>query len=192
MSHIFNENGYDAEIVLENGIYFLSQEDRQSIEDELKKVSIGFCCIEMRSGPQASLFRGIVTFINENLTSLIIGSLLMPAAYDVIKIIFKKIVAGIKNGPVRMVSPNKISLPTLILKFVTKKGYIDAPIPDNLSDAQFDKYMDLLKIAIQSLTEDKISKGELVAEYEPESEKVFIKTVLEYGRGQFEKQQNMK
>lgn len=189
MSHIFNENGYNAEIVLENGTHFLSIEDRQSIEYELNKVSIGFCCIELRSGPQASLFRGIAAFINENLTSLIVGSLLMPGAYDTMKFILKKIVDGIKNGPVRMVSSNKISFPTFALKFVTKNGYIEAPIPDNLSDVQFDKYLDLLKIAIQSLTEDKIGKGELIAEYEPESGKVLIKTVLEYGRGQWEKQQ---
>lgn len=49
--------------------------------------------------------------------------------------------------------------------------------------------MDLLKTAIQSLTDDIISKGELIAEFDPESGKVLTKTVLEYGRGQWEKQQ---
>jgi len=32
MSRVSNENGYDAELVLENGTLFLSPEDRQSIE----------------------------------------------------------------------------------------------------------------------------------------------------------------
>lgn len=192
MSHVFNENAYDAEIVLENGTLFISPEDMQSIEYVLSKVNIRFGCIELRSGPQASLFQGIAVFINENLTSLIVGSLLMPVAYDAIKYVFKKIVNGIKNGPVRMVSTNKIYMPTFILKFATKKGHIEAPIPHDLSDIQFEEYMDLLNVAIQSLTEDIISKGQLIAEFEPESGKIHIQTVLEYGRGQWKKQQTQK
>lgn len=192
MKHVFNEYGYGAEIVLENGTFFLSPEDRQSVEYVLSKVDIGFVCIELRSEPQASFFQGIAVFINENLTSLIVGSFLMPGVYDAMKFAFKKIVNSIKNGPVRIVSTTKISMPKCILKFVTKKGHIEVPIPNNLSDEQFEKYMNLLKIAIESLTEDTISKGELIAEFEPELEKIHIKTVLEYGRGQLEKQQTHK
>lgn len=132
MSHVINDNKYAAEILLENGNYFLSQEDKQSIENVLNKVNIWFDCIELRSGPHASLFRGIAIFINENLTSLLIGSLLMPGAYDAMKFVFKKIINGIKNGPVRMVGTKKSSMPTLILRFVTKTGHIDAPIPTDL------------------------------------------------------------
>ncbi|HZK55217.1 MAG TPA: hypothetical protein VFC84_13605 [Desulfosporosinus sp.] len=192
MSHVFNQNGYDAELVLENGALFLSPEDRRSIEDILSKVDIGFGCIELRNGPKASLFHGIAVFINENLTSLFVGRLLMPGAYDAIKFAFKKIVDGIKNGSARIVSANKISMPECILKFVTKKGHLEVPIPNNLTDEQFEKYMDLLKVAIQTLNEDIINQGHLIAEFEMKSEKVIIKTVLEYGRGQWEKQQTEK
>lgn len=192
MRHIFNENAYNAVIFLDNGTPIISSEDKQSIEYVLSKVNIGFGCIELHSGPQASLFRGIAVFINENLTSLIVGSLLMPVAYDAIKLAFKKIVSSIKNGSVRIVTTNKIYMPTLILKFVTKKGLIEAPIPDDLSDVQFEKYIDLLNVAIQSLTDDIISQGELIAEFEPESGSIHIKTVLEYGREQCEEQQTQK
>ena len=189
MSYVFNEKYFEAEIILENGTLFLSPEDRQSIEHVLNKENIGFTCIELRSGPQASLFSGIIIFINENLTTLIINGLLMPSVYDTMKFVFNRIINGIKNGPIKIVTSNKISIPTPILKFSTTKGHLEAPIPENLSGMQFEKYIDLLIDAIQSLTSDEINKEHLIAEYEFEKGKVQIKSILEYGRAQYEKQQ---
>lgn len=189
MMHVFNEYGFEYEIVVENGSRFLTSAERATIKNILFNEKIGFGCIELRSGPQASLFHGIAVFLNENLTSLLIGGLLMPSAYDVLKLAIKKIICSLKNGLVRILSGNKISLPILILKLSTGKGRIEAPIPQNLTDAQFDKYMDLLKSSIQSISESELDDKHLIAEYDSEQERVNIETILEYGRRQWEKQQ---
>ncbi|WP_366923147.1 hypothetical protein MFMK1_000001 [Metallumcola ferriviriculae] len=47
MGHVIDGNKYASKIVLQNGTYFLSQEDKQSVEKVLHKVNIGFDCIEL-------------------------------------------------------------------------------------------------------------------------------------------------
>lgn len=179
MSFIFNEKGFQAEIILENGTHFLSPEEREYFKDVLSKENIGFSCVESRSDSEASLFSKIVISFNQKLTSLLIEGLILPGVYDTIKLIVCKIVSGIKSGIMKIFSSKSIAIPTPILKFSTPKGSIEAPIPENLPDTQFDKYMDMLVEAIQSLTEDIIREGHLVAEPEPQSGKVRIMTVDE-------------
>lgn len=47
--------------------------------------------------------------------------------------------------------------------------------------------MDLLSVSMQSLTEDKIDKGQLIAEFDSQSGQVIIKTIFEYGIDQSKK-----
>ena len=188
VKEIFGENAYDSKIVLENGDRFLSLEERELIEIKLNNVEIEFACVEINKGIQNSFLNGVEVFINENLTLLIVGGLFMPALYDALKFVVKKIRKGLKKGSVRIVTPNRAYIPPLILRFKTKKGELKAPIPNELTDVQFKKYMDSLISSMQSLTDDKISKEELIVDYKTETEKIHILTRYEYIQKKSEEQ----
>lgn len=119
MGRVFNDKGYESEIILENGTWFLKTEDLTQIEDILHVHDIGFICVEFRSEPQAALFRGLSVCINESLTSLIIGGIIMPATYDSIRYVFKKIRKKIKEGSIFILSSKEASKPDLILTLKT-------------------------------------------------------------------------
>ena len=180
MKEIFSEDSYPSKVVVENGSKFLIPEDIELIESELNKVEIEFACVDMREGPQNVSLEGLWIFINENLTSLIITDLFMPALFETLKFVIKKIRKVLEKSQFKAVTPKKIYTPSLILRFKTEKGELKAPIPSNLTDAQFDKYMDLLEKSFKDISSDTVCKKEQIVDCDIESGKINILTTLEY------------
>lgn len=168
---IYNDYGFENEIVLEDASFFINTDETKEIAEQLNKAKIGFTCVETRSLMHSSILQGINLVINENLTSLIISGLMMPLVYDALKTSIKLIFTHFSGS----------EKPPLILKCKTKSGSIIAPIPTELSNAQFDKYMDTVTIAIQNLKIDDTKHEQYVAECDLEKQSIKMLMLQQYG-----------
>lgn len=186
---MFFDEKYENNIMLENISFLFSSEERDSIEKAFDEQEIGILFFEKR-GIQNSIFDTAMIYINSNLTDLIIAGLLAPAAYDLLKntILFvgRKISAFVHRA--------KKDEPVISLKMKSGDAEIIAPIPTNLSNEQFQIYMDMLQKALLEANEPKLKKVTkyecFVAECDEKMEKVIVKTMLEYGHEQVQKQRN--
>lgn len=173
-------------IVLENASIYLSGAEFMELDEQLSQYDIHLKAFE-NHGPKGSL-HDINVFISENITELMIAGLLMPAIYDTIKSSMKIVIYKIR-GKVKILQSGKIreAIPCLELK--TKNGQISAPIPLNLSEEQFERYMDEIKRAIESIQPNPQIKYEsFVVEQNEKSLKVEAKTMLQYAQEQCQKQ----
>lgn len=117
-----------------------------------------------------------------------IAGLFMPAIYDIIKSSLKIIIFKIK-GKVKIIQSGKIREAVPCLRFKTKNGEFSAPIPSNLSEAQFERYMDEIKEAIQSIQPNPQTKYQsFVIERNEKTLKVEVKTMLQYANEKCQKQ----
>lgn len=126
-------------ILLENGESYLSNDDVKYIESLLQASNINL--VLLNSGSVKQSFTDLIVYISNNLTELLISGLLLPIAYDALKRVFKFILKRIKENA-KIITTNGIRdvQPSIIFKH--KNTEIIAPLPNNLSDEQFDKYCD--------------------------------------------------
>jgi hypothetical protein len=128
--------------------------------------------IEQR-GINNSIFDGIEIILNNNLFNMLVGGVLMPAAYDILKNSLVVIVKKIKNSNVKFLRANKDPEPiNAVIKIKTDVGEIIASIDQELTPEEVEKYIEALimahKIASNTLDNknqyfivDKTSDGEL-------------------------------
>jgi len=184
---------YKSAIGVENFPFFMLDEfdeKRNELENLLKEHQIELVFIEKRSGPIASVFQAIPILINEHLTELIIAGLLFPAAYDAIKFTILRLVKGIRQG-FFLASSGKTVDASAKLKMNVGNAEILAPIPSDLTDEQFAKYMDMLPKALAELKCNQIPNVEryecFIIEYD--DEKLRTITMTQYARERWEEQQ---
>ena len=177
-------------IVLENASDYLLDNEFMELNERLSRYDIHLEAFESH-GPKASL-DDISIFISENITELMIAGLLMPTIYDIIKSSMKIIVFKIK-GKVKILQSGKIREAVPCIQFKTRNGEIRAPIPYNLTEEQFERYMDEVKRAIESIQSNQQIKYEsFVIEQNAKSFKIEAKTMLQYAQEQYQKQKNKK
>lgn len=78
MEEILNSNG----VILINSSFYFTIEERNDLKQTLEENNMEMFFLEQR-GFQNSIFSGIEIILNNNLFNMIIGGLIMPAAYDV-------------------------------------------------------------------------------------------------------------
>lgn len=177
-------------IVLENASVYLSDNEFLELYEQLSQYDIHLKSFESHA-PKASL-NDINVFISENITELMIAGLFMPTIYDIIKSSMKIIIFKIR-GKVKILQAGKIREVVPCLQFKTKNGEISAPIPSNLSEEQFERYMDEIKGAIQSIQPNPQAKYQsFVIEQNEKSLKVEAITMLQYANEKCQKQKKMR
>jgi len=183
---------YKSAIWVENFPFFMIDENRNELENLLKEHHIELIFIEKRSGAIASIFQAIPIFINEHLIELIIAGLLFPATYDAIKFTILRLVKGIRQGFFLASSGEKIDS-SAKLKMNVGSAEILAPIPSDLTDEQFAKYMDMLPKALAELKRNQIPKIEMyecfIIEYRPDNEELRTITMKQYASERHKEQQ---
>lgn len=177
-------------IVLENASVYLSDNEFIELDEQLSQYDINLKAFESHA-PKATL-HDINVFISENITELMIAGLLMPAIYDIIKSSMKIIIFKIR-GKVKILQSGKIREAVPCLQFKTKNGEISAPIPSNLSEEQFERYMDEIKRSIERIQPNPQAKYEsFVIKQNEKSLKVEVKTMLQYAQEQCQKQNKLR
>ena len=140
-------------LVLVNGSFFFSPEERIDIENHLKDDDISFVFFEKR-GFQNNILSGIEIVLNDPLINLLIGGLVMPVVYDNLKKVIQLTIKRIRNGKVRTITASNSSVPNILLKIPTKKGEIIASIDRELSEEETDAYLKALIKAADSVDEN--------------------------------------
>ncbi|MTI58580.1 MAG: hypothetical protein FH762_01100 [Firmicutes bacterium] len=177
-------------IILENAKEYLSDVEYKELDEHLSQNDIGLKSFQSH-GPKASL-NDINIFISENITQLLIAGILMPVIYDVIKKSLKIVIYKIRDK-VKIIQSGKIREAVPCLTFKTKNGEIKAPIPTDLSEEQFERYMDEIKSAMESIKINPKTRYEsYVIEKSKNSLKVEAKTMLQYAHEQHQNQKKKK
>lgn len=177
-------------IILENGMAYLSNDEFTALNVLLAQNSINLSYFQ-NPGPKASL-NDINIFISQNITELMTAGILLPAVYDVIKAALKTIVYKIK-GKVKILQSGKVREAVPCLTFKTVNGEIKAPIPTDLTEDQFERYMDELERAIESIRPDPLVRYEIfIAEQNEKTRIIEVKTMLQYAHEQYQKQEMRK
>lgn len=168
MEEILNSNG----MILINGYMCFTLEDRKKLERSFEKNNMEIFFIDQR-GINNSIFGGIEIILSNNLFSMLVGGLLMPAVYDVLKISLVDIKKKIKSSNVIFLRANKKpETINAVIKIKTDVGEIIASIDKELSPEEVEKYIEALimahKIATNTLDNknkyfivDKASDGDL-------------------------------
>lgn len=165
-------------IVLENGKEYLDNKEFVDLSDTLKEYDITLESYG-KSGIMNSLY-DICIYFNEHITELLITGVLIPTAYDAIKSSIKFIVFRIKSK-VKIIQSDKVRSAQPSFRFKTSNGEVIAPIPHNLSEEQFDKYMDGVYQAIRALKPITDSKYErLIIEVDAETTYIETKSLHQY------------
>lgn len=174
-------------ILLENSMQYFPDDEFESLQKHLLQNDIYLMSFEDSSGPKASL-GDIGVFISEQATELIITGVIMPAVFDVIKASLKLIVYRIKER-VKILQSGKVREVVPYLTFRTRNGEIRAPIPPDLPQEQFERFMDEVKNAIESIKPNPEIKYEsYIVERSENTLKVEAKTILQYCQEQINKQ----
>lgn len=91
----------------------------------------------------------------------------------------------LQSGKVREAQP--------CFRFKTCNGEVIAPIPHNLPEEQFDKYMDKVYQAIQAIKPNPEEEHEsFIIELSEDSFKIETKTMLQYAQQQWSNQEQRK
>ncbi|MBC2168669.1 hypothetical protein [Listeria booriae] len=154
----FDELRDSATILVINGTRLFTQEERHKLDESLKKASIQLFMVEQR-GIQNSIFNGIQVILSNELLGLLINGLLMPAAYDGLKQSLVFIIKKIRTGNFRIVTPNEINVPNIVLKVNTSNGEIVASISKVISEEQIEKYIDSMIEAANAVNDDETNTG---------------------------------
>ncbi len=177
-------------VLLENSMQYFSDEEFESLQKKLSQNNVYLMSFENRH-PKGSL-GDIGIFISKHATELIITGVIMPAVYEVIKASLKLIVYRIKER-VKISQSGKIREIVPCLIFITQYGEVRAPIPINLPKEQFERYMDEVKNAIESIKPNPRIKYEYyIIEQNENTLQVEVKTILQYGQEQIKKQKKAK
>lgn len=143
MEKILNSNG----LVLMNGGMFFTSKERTEMKQSFEENNMEIFFLEQRA-IQNSIFDGIEIILNNNLFNMLVGGVLMPAAYDVLKNSLVIIVKKIRNSNIKLLRANKDSEPVnVIIKVRTDAGEIIASIDQELSPEEVEKYIEALIMA---------------------------------------------
>lgn len=160
------------EMILIDSHMYLTLEEREELNRSFKENNMELVFLEERA-IKASIFDGIEIILTNNLFNMLVGGLLMPVAYDILKNSLVIIVKKIKNSDIKLLRAGKVPKPiTACIKVKTDKGEIIASIDEELSPIEVEKYIEALimayKIANQtpdnkyeSFIIDKTSNGDL-------------------------------
>ncbi|EGO9350421.1 hypothetical protein DSM16_14450, partial [Enterococcus faecalis] len=143
MEKMLNSNG----MILINSYMFFTPEERTELKQNFEENNIELFFLEER-GIKNSIFDGIEIILNNNLFNMLVGGVLMPAAYDVLKNSLVIIVKKIRNSNVKLLRANKDPEPVnAVIKVKTDAGEIIASIDQELSSEEVEKYIDALIMA---------------------------------------------
>src|SRR5699024_11466522 len=102
MEKMLKSNG----MILINSYMFFNTEERTELKQNFEENNIELFFLEER-GIKNSIFDGIEIILNNNLFNMLVGGVLMPAAYDVLKNSLVIIVKKIRNSNVKLLRANK-------------------------------------------------------------------------------------
>jgi len=176
-----------SKIVLENAYGYITKDEFYDLKKKLAQHNI--CLETVEVGPKASL-DDIIILINGNIVELMLGGFMMPALYDSVKSSIKFIIYRIREKVKIYQVGRKVrdAIPCIELK--TKNGEIKIPIPLNLPNEQFDRYMDEVHNAVQAIKPDLKKRYEsFIIEQNSASLKVEVKTRLQYFQEQIARQE---
>ncbi|WP_270285542.1 hypothetical protein [Enterococcus faecalis] len=143
MEKMLNSNG----MILINSYMFFTPEERTELKQNFEENNIELFFLEER-GIKNSIFDGIEIILNNNLFNMLVGGVLMPTAYDVLKNSLVIIVKKIRNSNVKLLRANKDPEPVnAVIKVKTDAGEIIASIDQELSSEEVEKYIDALIMA---------------------------------------------
>lgn len=146
-------------LVLSDGDMYLSKEEKESITKDFKKNEMDIFFLE-NQGIKNSIFDGIEIMLNNNLFNMLVGGLLLPAAYDTLKNGLTFIIKKISNSNIMLLRANEKPEPIkIVIKIQTNVGYIMASIDQELSSDEVEKYINGLieayKIASSTSSSDR-------------------------------------
>ncbi|MGX7410459.1 hypothetical protein ACWOE8_19660 [Enterococcus avium] len=134
-------------LILMNGDMFLTPEERTELKQSFEENNMEIFFLEQR-GIKNSIFDGIEIILNNNLFNMLIGGVLMPAAYDVLKNSLVTIVKKIRKSNIKILRANKDPEPVnAVIKVKTDAGEIIASIDQELSPEEVEKYIEALIMA---------------------------------------------
>ena len=140
MDEILNSNG----LILINSFIYFTPVERRELELKFEKNNMKIFFLEQR-GIQNSIFEGIEIILNNNLFNMLVGGLLMPTAYDILKTSLVSIVKKINNGNGKTLRARKDDEPAnAVIKIKTDAGEIIASINQELSTEEVEKYIQAL------------------------------------------------
>lgn len=130
-----------------NGNMFLTPEERTKMKQSFEENNMEIFFLEQR-GIKNSIFDGIEIILNNNLFNMLVGGVLMPAAYDVLKNSLVIIIKKIRNSNIKLLRANKDPKPVnAVIKVKTDAGEIIASIDQELSPEEVEKYIEALIMA---------------------------------------------
>lgn len=172
---------YKLNICVENTP--ISPRERQEIEKILNEQGIGIIFLEYR-GIMNSVFDAIPIFLNPEIISLLVSSMMTSAMYDSLKTALFILISKISS---RLNRKNKQDSGAAF-RFKVGNADIFADIPSGLNDIQFKAYMDMVRdtsTTIYKMQENAETKyTNLFLMYDSEKESIDIKTVTEYAKMQ--------
>lgn len=143
MEKILNSN----RLFLMNGDMFLTPEERTEMKQNFEENNMEIFFLEER-GVRNSIFDGIEIILNNNLFNMLVGGVLMPAAYDVLKNSLVFLVKKIRNSNIKLLRANKDPEPVnAVIKVKADAGEIIASIDQELSPEEVEKYIEALIMA---------------------------------------------
>ncbi|EHW1482456.1 hypothetical protein AJM39_09485 [Listeria monocytogenes] len=140
MKEILNSNGI---ILIDSHMYF-TPDERKKLKEMYEAQSMEIFFLEQRS-IKNSIFDGIEIILNNNLFNMLVGGLLMPAAYELIKNSLTLFVKNFKKGNIKFLDACKKPEPVnTVIKIKLDRGEIIAPIDQELSPEEMEEYIDAL------------------------------------------------
>lgn len=174
-------------VLLENGTKYLTKEEYFDLYQQLRNYGMELTSFES-GGVKASL-NDICIFVSQNVTELLVASLMIPAAYDALKAVICFSAKKIKER-VKIVQPDKVRDVQPSIRFKMDDCEIIAPIPSDLPAEQFGIYFDAINEAIKTIQCNPSKKCEhFIVEAVGEDFQVKVKTIIQYAQEQMENRQ---
>lgn len=137
MEELLNSNG----VILINSFIYFTSEEKKELEQKFEKNNMKIFYLEQR-GIQNSIFEGMEIILNNNLFNMLVGGLLMPVAYDILKTSLVSIVNKIKNSNGKIVRAHRAAESVnAVIKIKMDAGKIIASIEQELSTEEVEKYI---------------------------------------------------
>lgn len=178
---MMEDERYKFNICVENAP--INPLERYKIKKMLNEQGIGIVFLEYR-GIMNSAFDAIPIFLNPEIISLLVSSMMTSAMYDSLKTALFILISKISSR----LSRRKKQDSGAAFRFKVGNADIFADIPSGLNDIQFKAYMDMVRdtstsiYKMQENTETEYTNLFLV--YDSEKESLDVKTVSEYAKMQ--------
>ena len=179
--NMMEDEKYKFNICVENAP--INPLERYTIKKILNEQGIGIAFLEYR-GIMNSAFDSIPIFLNPEIISLLVSSMMTSAMYDSLKTALFILISKISSRLRRRKKQDSGAA----FRFKVGNADIFADIPSGLNDIQFKAYMDMVRdtsttiYKMQENTETEYTNLFLV--YDSEKESIDVKTVSEYAKMQ--------